>query len=201
MYTPVLELQSFDTLDLGQRLDVLRGLLEFLILNNRLWLRQNPQCPPMYEVAPSYKLKIRPFGLDTWQDIPRTLALGSGDCKDFACWRVAELREKGIPDVSPRIKVSESPKTGVVVYHIQVRRDLQLEDPSDILGMPKNLTAAQVKNLIVGRNGVDGILAEMSGVSSELAVQPSPNAAQYLRPRTGLEMVSSGFSLAQGRKI
>jgi hypothetical protein len=156
MYSPVLELDSFDSLPLGNRLDVLRGLLEMLILNNRIWLRKNP-IRPMYEYALNYTFKVRPFGLDTWQDIPRTLALGSGDCKDFACWRVAELREMGVPDVSPRIKVSEV--NGLVVYHIQVRCDLQVEDPSAKLGMPKSISEDQAKALIVGSGGVDGIVA------------------------------------------
>lgn len=190
MYMPVFELQSFDSLPLGNRLDCIRAMLEALIVANRFWLRANPGCPPLYEAAPKYTLKVRPFGLDTWQDIPRTLAMGSGDCKDFACWRVAELREMGVPDVSPRIKVSD--KDGIVVYHIQVRADLKLEDPSAILGMPKAMTTTQVKNLIQGEGGVDGILAGMQG--SKAPVYPSPE--KQVRSRRGLEMVSAGLNAA-----
>jgi len=166
MYTPVMELASFDDLPLAARLEVLRGMLEALIINNRVWLRHHKDCPPMYQVAPRYKLKVRPFGLDTWQDIPRTLRMGSGDCKDFACWRVAELRERGFADVSPRIKVGEDKKTKLIVYHIQVRQDLKVEDPSAILGMPPSISSAEARKLIRGENGVDGILESMRSNNS-----------------------------------
>lgn len=157
MYMPALELSSFDdpNLPVGNKLEILRGLLEFLILNNRIWLRKN-RIKSLYDYAPSYKLKVRPFGLDTWQDIPRTVSLGSGDCKDFACWRVAELREAGVPDVSCRIKTGQA--DGITVYHIQVRCDLKVEDPSAILGMPPQLSGAQAKSLVRGSGGVGGIL-------------------------------------------
>ena len=181
MYMPVMELSSFDDLPLAARLEILRGMLEALIINNRVWLKHHPECPPMYKVAPTYKLKVRPFGLDTWQDIKRTLSIGSGDCKDFACWRVAELREAGYADVSPRIKVSEDPKTGLVVYHIQVRQDIKVEDPSAILGMPPSITTAQAQSLIRGQNGVDGIMANMKPDNS-VVVPPPPRTVVVQGP-------------------
>lgn len=215
MYSPVMELASFDDLPVEPRLEILRGMLEALIVNNRVWLRRNPQCPPMYTVAPKYKLKVRPFGLDTWQDIKRTLMLGSGDCKDFACWRVAELREAGYPDVSPRIKVSENPQTGLVVYHIQVRQDLKLEDPSAILGMPPSISPAQAKSLIRGSDGVDGIMASMNRQNDVPAATTPIVAAEFSPPpyapiRTlsgwesvgrfrGLELPFAGYARAHMR--
>jgi len=167
MYMPVFELSSFvdnsvsKALPLNVRLDALRLMLEALIGINRLWLRSN-RIPGLYQYAPAYKMKVRPFGLDTWQDIPRTILLGSGDCKDFACWRVAELREARVPDVSPRIKVKEV--NGLTVYHIQVRADLQVEDPSAILGMPPSVSEQEAKSLIRGQGGVDSIIqAQQTG--------------------------------------
>ena len=90
------------------------------------------------------------MGLDSWQDIPATLALGSGDCKDFACWRVAELRHAGYDDVYPHIKRSVHPDPNGVdmpmtVYHIQVRIHEDIEDPSAILGMPSHVTYEQLR--------------------------------------------------------
>jgi hypothetical protein len=161
MYSPVFELTGFSdskvapAMPLNDRLGGLRLMLEALIGWNRLWLRRN-KIPSLYKYAPSYKMKVRPFGLDTWQDIARTIEIGSGDCKDFACWRVAELREAGYPDVSPRIKVASV--NGLTVYHIQVKSDLSLEDPSAILGMPPSVSEFQAKSLIQGEGGVDGIM-------------------------------------------
>lgn len=161
MYSSVFELESFSDnpvcagMPVNKRLDGLRVMLEALINVNRLWLRWNP-ISPLYQYAPAYKMKVRPFGLDTWQDIPRTILLGSGDCKDFACWRIAELREAGYADVSPRIKVTTV--SGLTVYHIQVRADLAVEDPSARLGMPAAVSEKVAKSLIVGEGGVDSIL-------------------------------------------
>lgn len=157
MYSPVFELTSFDTMPIDYRCSVLQGMLEALVIANRTYLKLNPNTAPMYTYALRYKMKVRPFGLDTWQDIPRTIALEGGDCKDFSCWRVAELRDSGIRDVSPFIKVSS--QGGLVVYHIQVRCGLQIEDPSVNLGM-SNMTSDEVRGLIQGpTNGVEGVQA------------------------------------------
>ena len=158
MYSPVLELSSFDTFPIAQRREMIRVIVEMLIAVNRTFLRLNPTTPPMYDVAPKYAMKVRPFGLDTWEDIPRVMQLGSGDCKDFVAWRVAELREAGYDDVAPRVisferETSQGP---LVLYHVQVRIGIGVEDPSVILGMPKTMTAEQIKGLVQGPSiGVD----------------------------------------------
>jgi hypothetical protein len=151
MYTPKFELSSFSTLPTQRKQIVLRGFLEALVVADWNYLIENPGLPSLYEAAPQYVLKVRPMGLDSWQDIQRTLELGSGDCKDFACWRIAELRHAGYDDVYPHIKVSyhndprgvEPPMT---VYHIQVRIHETLEDPSAILGMPAHVTYDQLRS-------------------------------------------------------
>lgn len=150
MYTPKMELSGFSTLPSQRKQIVLRGFLEALIHADRQYLEENPYTGSIYDVAPRYVLKVRPMGLDSWQDIPRTIELGSGDCKDFAAWRIAELRNAGYDDVYPHIKVSyhkdprgiEPPMT---VYHIQVRIHETIEDPSAILGMPTQVTYDQLR--------------------------------------------------------
>jgi len=146
MYEPVFELGTFDVAPVNVRANLIGTMVEALIAVNRAYLRLNPDTPPFYQSQLKYHLKIRPFGLDRWQDIPTTLALGGGDCKDFVAWRVAELREKGYPDVGPRIIAKET--GNVIVYHVQVRIDTQVEDPSVALGMPTNMSAQQVQNLV-----------------------------------------------------
>lgn len=150
MYTPKFELESFSNLPVQRKQIVLRALLEALVVADWNYLLENPGFPSLYEYNPQYVLKVRPSGLDSWQDIPRTIQLGSGDCKDFACWRIAELRNQGYDDVYPHIKVSyhEDPR-GVepmmTVYHIQVRIHETIEDPSAILGMPSQVSYDQLR--------------------------------------------------------
>lgn len=150
MYTPKFELDGFSTLPTQRKQIVLRAFLEALVVADWNYLLENPGTGSIYDVGPQYVLKVRPMGLDSWQDIPRTIELGSGDCKDFACWRIAELRNAGYDDVYPHIKVSyhndprgvEPPMT---VYHIQVRIHETIEDPSAILGMPTSVTYEQLR--------------------------------------------------------
>jgi hypothetical protein len=146
MYEPVFRLLSFEDLSQDDRTNLVGLMVECLIGINRKWLRRHPETLPFYQYAPKYSLKSRPMGLDSWQDIPTTIALGTGDCKDFSAWRIAEMREAGYPDVGPRVVTREA--QGVVVYHVQVRNDIQVEDPSAYLGMPAVMTPAQIKGLI-----------------------------------------------------
>ena len=150
MYTPKFELLSFASLPVQRKQVVLRAALEFLIVADWNYILENPGLPSLYDYAPRYILKVRPAGLDSWQDIPQTIALGSGDCKDFACWRCAELRNQGYDDVVPYIKVSyhqdpQGREPVMTVYHIQVRIHDQIEDPSAVFGMPDQVTYEQLR--------------------------------------------------------
>lgn len=149
MYAPLFELSSFELMPLNRRLNALMGLLEGLIAVNYQYLEEFPNTPMLYEAFPQYVIKPRPFQVDSWQDIPTTLARGTGDCKDFAAWRVAELRKRGVPDVSAAIKVSQI--NDLLIYHIPVRIGTQWEDPSKILGMPTAVTPQQLNAILTGR--------------------------------------------------
>jgi hypothetical protein len=80
MYLPKFELRSFSSLPVQRKQIVLRALLEALVVADWNYLLENPGLPSVYDIAPQYVLKVRPSGLDAWQDIPQTIALGSGDC-------------------------------------------------------------------------------------------------------------------------
>lgn len=155
MYLPKFELATFSFLPPERKKIILRAMLEALICTDWQfleWYKEEfgQRFPSLYQYAPQYVLKVRPGGLDSWQDIPDTIALQSGDCKDFACWRVAELRSLGVDDVYPKIIEQTYPDPSgngppMTVYHIQVRIGERTEDPSAILGMPSSVSYDQLR--------------------------------------------------------
>lgn len=164
MYTPKVELKCFDDLPTRRKLVVLRNYLEALIATDWVYLQEyrerTGKClPSIYEFAPRYILKTRPGGLDSWQDIPRCIELGTADCKDLVAWRIAELRDAGYDGIFPHIKTSyhDDPRRiepTMTVYHIQVLsthdidgrgQQLVIEDPSARLGMPNHVTYEQLR--------------------------------------------------------
>lgn len=160
MYFPGIELDSFDSLPIAARVIVLRRLLETLAQANVEYLLRHPKTPALYEWAPAYEIKPRPYvpatgeQTDIWQDIPSTMRRGTGDCKDVAAWRVAELYLAGYK-VGFHVKVGQI--GDLVVYHIQVEgynRDGRFvrEDPSKLLGMPRpdNVTPQQISAILTG---------------------------------------------------
>ena len=160
-YMPVMELACFDTLPLRSRLVILRRYLDALAQANIEYLLQNPKTPSLYDIAPSYEIKKRPFSLDSWYDIPTILQKRSGDCKDFSAARVAELylNFPGQP-VGFHIKTQKvwdpTKRDELIVYHIQIegfhRGRFIREDPSKLLGMPTaaTLTPEQYQAILTG---------------------------------------------------
>lgn len=151
MYLAGFELASFESLPLDEQRHCIYYLLEGLAGIDRLYLARNPRTPALYDFGPRYVVKERPFvqfrkesmmsvipfKIDRWQDIPRTMQLRQGDCKDFAAWRVAELRQQGHPDVGFYVKPIRM--NDLQIFHILVRKGILLEDPSDLLGMPHSV--------------------------------------------------------------
>lgn len=137
MYRPQFDLRSFDILPTGNRISIISYLVEALIGANILYLLRFPNTPSLYDIGAQYELKKRPMGLDNWKDIPAIIETKSGDCKDFVAYRVAQLRLKGLHDVSPLITAH---KIGdVLTYHVRIRHGGYIEDPSKLLGMPTNI--------------------------------------------------------------
>jgi hypothetical protein len=108
-----------------------RFLCECAIYVNREYLKNNT-CPDLYKSGVKYKNE--PIGFpDELLDIPEILKRKWGDCMHLSCWRVAELREKGI-DASVCFVWKKRNK--LRVFHVMVRHpNGKIEDPSRKLGM------------------------------------------------------------------
>lgn len=116
-------------------------LLHALVCIDREYLLLHPETPPLYDSGVRYWMARA--GKPDWQDVAETLARRLGDCKDLACWRVAELRNAGIwarPYIRYAVRIVRrgifKPPLRLSVYHVLVQMpDGELEDPSAILGM------------------------------------------------------------------
>lgn len=112
--------------------ETLQDCLEILVRRDMRYLRANPATPELFRAGIPYVAE--PRGQERWQDVPSTMKRGQADCEDVACWRVAELRLRGIP-AEPHIVWRTMPD-GMVLYHVLVKMpDGTTEDPSRILGM------------------------------------------------------------------
>lgn len=133
MYRPIVELGCFEAVAPAVKVKILAGLLDALILADLAYLDARPETPALYQSGVRYINK--PIGLDSWRDIPRCLETGTGDCKDFACWRVAELRKR-FNEAGAKPHIISSGRGDFTLFHIQVERaNGQLEDPSCHQGM------------------------------------------------------------------
>ncbi len=135
MFRPRYRLRSFGQ-SLAINLAILHVLLGALVAINRLILRTVPGLPPIYRAGVRY-VRDDP-GQEDWCDALEIIKQGHADCKSFAAWRVAELRENGI---MARCEIAQ-PRLlpgGMLLYHIRVRwPDGRIEDPSLVLGMRPN---------------------------------------------------------------
>ena len=115
------------TMRIDSNAPAINAALEGLVrLNQSQMARGN--IPPLYKSGIRYK---RDHG-ETWDSCKVCLARGCGDCEDLACYRAAELRQKGIP---ARAVVMRS-RTPGVAWHCVVRLpNGRIEDPSRKLGM------------------------------------------------------------------
>lgn len=132
MFSPRYRLAGFG-FSRALNLAILHELLATLVKVNRLLLRAVPGIPPIYDSGVGY-VRDRP-GMEDWCDILEILRNGYADCKSFAAWRVAELRESGIGArcevAHPRVRPD-----GSLLYHIRVvYPNGAIEDPSILLGM------------------------------------------------------------------
>lgn len=120
----------------GSRDRVLRILLWTLVDLNREYLRMNPHTPSLRDAGMRYIREEE--GEELWPTIGEVIRMGGGDCEDLACWRVAELREKGV-DARPawrHRKVRMPSGQEATLYHIVVWvKGKGFEDPSRECGM------------------------------------------------------------------
>ena len=134
MYDFTLELRSFESLSPQAKVRFLLAQLEALIAANVGYLETGVRVPPLYKAGIRYTPDVP--ANEKWKDIPQVLFTRAGNCKEFASWRVAELRYAG--DALARCIVTITQLPQYTLFHITVRRgDGTIEDPSRALGMPE----------------------------------------------------------------
>ncbi len=134
MYDFTIELSSFESLSPQAKVRFLLAQLEALIAANVGYLESGAHVPSLYHAGIRYTPDVQ--GDEKWKDIARVIGTRAGNCKEFAAWRVAELRFRGDP--LARCVVTVTPLPQYTLFHITVRRgDGTLEDPSRALGMPE----------------------------------------------------------------
>ena len=99
------------------------------------YLLAHPETPSVYASGVRYQ---RP-GKPEWFDVPTALSARYADCKDLACWLVAEhwLRRQMRSRPLIRYRLARLPNGKMFsLYHVLVQRpDGSQEDPSAALGM------------------------------------------------------------------
>ena len=116
--------------DADRSRQALCGLMFGLVQVNRGWLKHYPATPQFYRLGVLYRPER---GTEAWADIPTILERGYGDCEDLACWRCAELNNKGVK-ASPYITWRKA--GGRTIYHALVKwPNGKIEDPSRATGM------------------------------------------------------------------
>lgn len=153
MFRPRYRIRSFGK-SLELNLAILHILLGALVATNRLILRTMPGIPSIYRSGVRY-VRDEP-GQEDWCDVLEILKQGFADCKSFAAWRVAELRENGI---AARCEIT-NPRYlpgNVLLYHIRVRwPDGRIEDPSIALGMKHHALTSHSPSSPWWRRGIRG---------------------------------------------
>lgn len=92
----------------------------------RWWARAGRPAPSLYRSGVTYTRRPP----EHFEAFPAVLRRGAGDCDQLACWRAAELRERGIGATAVPIQKRRD------LMHIVVRwPDGRIEDPSKLLGM------------------------------------------------------------------
>lgn len=110
-----------------------RAMLEALAYVNGLHLAAFPDTPELYGSGVRYGESHPEIGF-WFADIAAVQSSGLGICSALAAWRVAELRAKG---EQATFRIEWKPAGAGAVFHVRVRRrNGQIEDPSEMLGMP-----------------------------------------------------------------
>lgn len=111
---------------------MLRVLLGAFVRVNQIHLRAHPETPDLYKAGIRYQAERG----ERWQTIPELLDTKLGDCEDLSAYRVAWLRNRGIPaDILLSWNDRGPLGLGGRLYHVRVRVGEKIEDPSSLLGM------------------------------------------------------------------
>lgn len=119
-----------------------RGLLEVVIGYNRDVLRtRRGQLPALYESGVRFRAEPWQLQVEQFCGLLTVLERGWGDCAQLCSWRVAELREQGVPATLRFYwRHVDTPVGHIRAYHVQVRHPPSaryplgyIEDPSRLL--------------------------------------------------------------------
>jgi hypothetical protein len=124
-------------------------LLEALTLCNQFYLQEHPETPLIYQSGIRYKMPaqfesgaaeggVPGYKGEVFRDIPRIIENGGGDCDNVASWRAAELRHRLGVAAKPYITWRKRDDGGTTYHVIVIWPDGSSEDPSLLLGMPKD---------------------------------------------------------------
>lgn len=142
VYIAGFELPCLDALSVERQRNVYLALVYCLAQINLEYRRQNPGTPRLYSFRPKYIVKQRPMGVDEFSDLPTLIKYRSGDCKDFVAARLSELWQDGILQATPFITMKRI--GNIDCWHVVISVGPNIEDPSANLGMPENLSYAEL---------------------------------------------------------
>lgn len=124
-----------------------RGLVWFVVAQNRLLMRRSP-IPPLYESGVVFRPEPWASKVQHFCHCGIVLARKWGDCKQLVAWRVAELLEQGVAcwprtfwryantrdltrDLHDGLRMNAE---RFVLHHVQVEFESgAIEDPSEVL--------------------------------------------------------------------
>ncbi len=114
---------------------VLRILLETLIDIDRIYLRNRPTTPHLYDGRVIYgRTRV-------WDPISALYRRGYGDCKSLSAAMIAQYRNAGV-EAEPVFRWVDAQRAnlskGNTNYHILVQTSKGFEDPSKVLGMGRD---------------------------------------------------------------
>lgn len=132
-----------------------------------------------------------------FREISRIIEHGGGDCDNLACWRVAELRERGIM-AKPYITWRQRADGGTTYHVIVYWPDGSSEDPSLLCGMGGESRAAdraeEVRKL--NERQSDYVSAQFTGQRPVTVFGAEPGDWPRLQGGAGGGMSSGGRALA-----
>jgi hypothetical protein len=133
--------QDGPTLD-ASKTGTLLFLLGTLADHNTRWLQANPgKAPSLYDSGVRYQ---REKNAEDWKDIVNILADKDGDCEDLSCWRIAELRVRGVK--AEPFLYWQNTAAGGRLYHALVWRESVTADLPPARSTGPVLWAARDRN-------------------------------------------------------
>ena len=144
---------------------VMRHLLSFLYSVNRIYLREHPGAPLLYDSGIRYAREDEANPFEEWMSYPVALEHGECDCEELGTIRAAELSEHGVA-AEPQVSSTQLPD-GNRLYHVTTRRaaDRRILPPGRKPREPMQWHGRPV--LLVDGRGLPVLWAERDGTWTE----------------------------------